>query len=109
MIVRRSGRHVGGLSAPFAPWLPLALSRRFIDFPARNYWPGELRRMTAAAGFTVLAHRFVWQTFEGHGRDDLPPSASRVRKLLRGLANTLERVPLVRVFAVSQLVIARKP
>ncbi|MDP9057411.1 MAG: methyltransferase domain-containing protein [Pseudomonadota bacterium] len=107
VIFRRSGQHVSGLRFPFAPWLPLSISRRIIEFPARNYWPRELLRMTREAGFTVLSQRYVWQTFEGlegkrHG------VKSQICWAARLVAGILEKTFGLKIFGCSQLVIARK-
>lgn len=93
---------------PFIPWIPLAIGMRFLKYYARNYWPWELRAKIAAAGLTVIAQEFVWQTFEnksGHS----PLFLQHAGAVLRRLALTLERFPLLKRFGVSALVFARKP
>jgi glycosyltransferase involved in cell wall biosynthesis/SAM-dependent methyltransferase len=92
---------------PFIPYLPLRFGKTLFDYWARNYWPGELRRMVIQRGF-ILAHRdYVWQTFEnisGHQ----PFFIKAFRPLLRKICAAFENVPLLRVFGVSQVIIARK-
>ncbi len=90
------------------PWVPLRLGRRWFRYWARNYWPWELRRLVRDAGFELVGTSFVWQTFEnisGHQ----PRLVGRLRFLLRGVANLLERIPGVRSFGVSQTLLARRP
>lgn len=107
VIYRRSRRHVGQLRAPFIPWMPLSLAGRFVDFPARNYWPGQLTRMMRDAGFSVRGQSFMWQTFEGAGHG--VTIAHRFAAAARGLARTLEKTPGLRRFGISQVVVAVKP
>ncbi|MFC0206449.1 class I SAM-dependent methyltransferase [Novosphingobium soli] len=105
---KRSRRHVGGLRFPLLPWLPIALSTRLVSFWCRNYWPWQLERITREAGFVLVRHDYVWQTFENisNGKARL---IHRFAKQARGLSMMLEGTPVIRRFGVSQLVIARKP
>lgn len=93
---------------PGVPYLPVKFGSRFLEYWARNYWPGELRRLVREAGFEITATGYVWQTFEGISRNN-----SRwlrlLRPSLRAVANVLERLPGLRAFGVSQFIHARKP
>jgi len=103
---RGTGRRVPH-TLPFVPWLPLRLGTRLFDYWARNYWPWELRALVRRAGFRVLATGALWQTFEnvsGHQ----PAWMARVAPLLRGVCALAERVPGLRAFGVSQLVVAER-
>jgi SAM-dependent methyltransferase len=93
-------------SVPGIPYLPIRLGRIWLRYWARNYWPRELRRLIARAGFTVVGHSYVWQTFENISGQQ-PRLIARLRFALRALANLLERIPGVRAFGVSQAVLAR--
>jgi SAM-dependent methyltransferase len=104
VIWKRSGARLAP-ALPFVPWLPLALGARFFEYPARNYWPRELRAKIAAAGFELASHGTVWQTFENiSGRQ--PALVRRLRPALRALAALGERTPVLRAFGVSQVVVA---
>jgi SAM-dependent methyltransferase len=106
VVWKRSGARLSP-ALPFVPWLPLSLGARFFDYPARNYWPGELRALIAAAGFELLSWGYVWQTFENiSGRQ--PALVRRLRPALRAIAALGERLPLVRAFGVSQVVVAKR-
>jgi SAM-dependent methyltransferase len=90
---------------PGVPWLPLALGSRLFDYWARNYWPWELRALVERAGFRVIAKGAVWQTFEnisGHQ----PAWLAALRPPLRALAALCERIPGLRAFGVSQVIVA---
>ncbi len=90
---------------PFVPWIPLRLGTRVFDYWARNYWPWELRALVLGAGFRVLETGTVWQTFEnisGHQ----PRWMAGLAPLLRGICAIAERVPGLRAFGVSQLLVA---
>lgn len=90
-----------------APYLPVRLGRRLFDYPARNYFPSDLRRMARDTGFEIVRTDYLWQTFEGiSGRQ--PRWMRSVRPVLRGLSRLLERVPLLRSFGVSQVLFLRK-
>lgn len=107
-VIRRSDNlHLGGLSTPFLPWLPISIGGKRYRYWARNYWPRELANMTRSAGFTVTSHSFVWQTFENisGGKARL---IHRIAPLARSVANLAERLPLVQRFGVSQLIVAVK-
>jgi hypothetical protein len=104
---RGTGRRVPH-SVPFVPWIPLALGTRCFDYWARNFWPWELRREVRRAGFRVLAKGAVWQTFENiSGRQ--PRWLTKLAPLLRALCGLCERLPGLRAFGVSQLLVAEKP
>jgi ubiquinone/menaquinone biosynthesis C-methylase UbiE len=95
-------------TVPGIPWIPLAVGRRLFDYWARNYWPWQLRAMVKRAGLRVVATGAVWQTFEnisGHQ----PGWLAVLRPLLRALAGVFEKVPGLRAFGVSQLIVAEKP
>ena len=104
---RGTGRRVPH-TVPGIPWIPLALGTRLFDYWARNYWPWELRALTERAGFRVLATGGVWQTFEnisGHQ----PRWLTKLAPLLRALCGLFERIPGLRAFGVSQLIVVEKP
>ena len=82
-----------------------ALGTRLFDYWARNYWPWELRALVERAGFRVIATDAVWQTFEnisGHQ----PRWLAALRPLLRALCGVCERIPGLRAFGVSQVIVA---
>jgi len=95
-------------TVPGIPWIPLALGTRLFDYWARNYWPWELRALVELAGFRVIATGSIWQTFENiSGRQ--PGWLARTRPLLRALCALCERIPGLRAFGVSQLIVAERP
>jgi len=59
------------------------------------------------AGFRITHTDYVWQTFEGISSHQ-PSFITQTRGLLRTVANSLERVPFVRSFGASQVIVARK-
>jgi len=63
--------------------------------------------MVEEHGFNVLSHSFVWQTFENISGTQ-PLFIRKSKGMLRLLANTLEKVPLVRRFGASQVIVAKK-
>ncbi len=100
-------RHLAGLRGPFLPWLPLSISERLVVFWARNYWPHELAAMTRRAGMEIVHHGFVWQTFENISGGPRR-WVHRIAPLARAVAEIAEKIPLVRRFGVSQLIVATK-
>ncbi len=71
---------------------------------ARNYWPHELRGLICRAGFVIRTTGFVWPLFEQYRW--LPSSViRRYRKLIP----VIERLPIIRRFGLSQLIVAQKP
>lgn len=99
------GRRIAPSRTFGLPWLPVPVASRFVRPWARNYWPGELRQLVEANGFSVERQMYLWQTFEN--------ISGRQPRLVRWLAPTLRRVaaianhiPLVRTLGVSQVVIA---
>ncbi len=102
----RSGRRLPPY-VPFVPYVPLWAGRLVFSYWARNYWPGELRRLVKEAGFTIVATDYVWQTFEAISRHQ-PALITAMAPLLRRTANLLERVPVIRSFGASQVIVARK-
>jgi SAM-dependent methyltransferase len=107
VFARGSGRRLSH-ALPGVPWIPLPLGRRFLRYWARNYWPWELRRRVADAGFRTLRSGYLWQTFENiSGRQ--PGWVGALRPLLRGASAIAERAPVLRVLGASQWLLALKP
>jgi SAM-dependent methyltransferase len=92
---------------PFVPYIPLVLSTAVLRFWARNYWPGELRRLVRGCGFSIIHTDYVWQTFEGLSHHQ-PRLLSWLSPVFRRISAALERIPLVRSLGVSQVIIAIK-
>jgi SAM-dependent methyltransferase len=86
---------------PWIPWLPEALTRPYLV--ARNYWPSQLRRMVLKSGFTIEEQQSVFPVLEVYPW--LPAPAIRT---FRQLVPFLERMPFVRRFGVSTLIVARR-
>jgi len=106
VFARRSGRRISH-ATPFVPWVPLVLGRRLFRYWARNYWPGELRRLLREAGFRVERSGFLWPTFENiSGRQ--PGWMRPLRPLLRGASAIAERAPLLRGLGASQWILATR-
>jgi SAM-dependent methyltransferase len=104
--LKRSGRFVPPY-VPFIPYIPLPIGRRFFRYWARNYGHRELRNLVIDAGFQLEWTGFVWQTFENiSGRQ--PWWISGSRGALRRIASLLERIPVLKMFGVSQVIVARK-
>ncbi len=104
---RRTGKGLPHY-VPFIPWIPLPLGQKFFDYPARNYWPGELRRLLQRHGFRVLGRDYLWQTFENISGAQ-PAWMGRMSSVLRKTSLFLERVPLVRCMGLSQFLALEKP
>lgn len=102
-----SGRRLSH-ATPFVPWIPIAVGRRFFHYWARNYWPWELRGLLRDAGFEIVETGYLWQTFENISGQQ-PRWMRPLRSLLRGVASTLERIPVLRAFGASQVLMARRP
>ena len=100
---RRNVSPDAGSSRALTTHVPVSVGRRFLRYHARNYWPWELRRRVTAAGFRIVGVEYVWQTFEGIG-NDRPNWMARTSPALRRVSLTLNRVPGVRAFGVSQVI-----
>jgi SAM-dependent methyltransferase len=104
--LKRSGRRVPH-GTPFIPYIPLRLGGLVFDYWARNYWQSEMSSLTKASGFSIIERAFIWLTFEGiSGRQPRIISASK--RMLRAISNTLENVPILKRFGVSQVLVCRK-
>jgi SAM-dependent methyltransferase len=87
---------------PLVPWLPQRLFGRWLQ--ARNYWPGELRDLVAAAGFEIVAVDRALPLLDQYAW--LP---GRLLSAYRRHFTRLDRHRVIRHFGVSTLVVARKP
>lgn len=85
------------------PWIPSFLTRRVLV--ARNYWPGELRGVVAASGFSIRRTDSVFPVLE---QCPWLPSKNLVR-LYQKYIMSIEKLPLLRRFGVSTLVVAERP
>ncbi|HAB15173.1 MAG TPA: methyltransferase domain-containing protein [Verrucomicrobiota bacterium] len=104
--LRRPRRRIAHY-VPFIPYLPLPLGRAFLEYWARNYWPGQLRRLVTQAQFRVRYHGFIWQTFENISGNQ-PRLIGAARPVLRRVAMLAECVPGLRAFGTSQAIIAQR-
>ena len=92
---------------PFIPYLPVPLGRTIFRYWARNYWPRSLRRLVEEAGFEVMSTTYLWQTFENiSGAQGFLIRVTR--PILRALSVLLEKIPGIRGFGISQVLVARK-
>ncbi len=107
VVSRRTGKRMPHY-LPFVPWIPLGLGRRLFSYPARNYWPWELRDLLENHGFEVLGRDYAWQTFENLSGNQ-PGWMRRSSSVLRAISRTLEKIPLIRVMGVSQFLALQKP
>jgi SAM-dependent methyltransferase len=103
--LKMNGRRVYWL--PFVPYLPVKLGEHFYSSYARNYWQGQLRKMSERAGFTIIERSYIWPTFEGIS-GKLPGIFKPFRPLLRFMGGTLESTPFLKRFGVSQVLVCRK-
>jgi hypothetical protein len=71
---------------------------------ARNYWPGELRALVAHAGFKIIKSCSIFPVFEVY-----PWLPSFLIPWYRGAIPVLERVPFIRRFGNSTLILAQRP
>ena len=105
VVWRRESRGVTLL----VPYLPLSLWPKLsLGMRARNYWPHELRKIVAAAGFKVTHYDFVTQTFENNTGAQ-SALARHAAPALRAIFGAAGRLPLLRRFvSVSQMVVGAK-
>ena len=104
----RHGHSIPPLRTFLLPWVPVSIATRIVKPWARNYWPSDLRRISQSAGFRLQSHSFAWQTFENiSGRR--PKILKLLAPLLRAVAGAAERLPIIRSFGVSQVLVLRKP
>lgn len=97
----RIGQRNVNFPIPFLPWIPNGIARHFMR--ARNYWPHELQELVRSQGFVIRVAGFVLPVFEVY-----PWLPAPVIRQYRRLVPVLERIPLVRRFGVSNLVVAQK-
>lgn len=103
----RAGRRISPGRTFGLPWMPLRLTVRLARPWARNYWPRELRGLVERQGFAVKRHTYLWQTLENiSGRQ--PAFVRRVAPALRAFFRQAERVPGLRTFGVSQVMLAER-
>jgi SAM-dependent methyltransferase len=98
----RISRFTVGSPVPLLPWLPQPLARRWMR--ARNYWPGQLVERVRLAGLIVERRGFIWPVLE-----EYPWLPARLRGRYQAHVQTFDRIPGVRRFGVSTLVIGRRP
>ena len=92
---------------PGIPLIPIQLGQVWFRYWARNYWPWELKKLIANAGFEIEMTTFVWQTFENISGSQ-PQIVRVLSPLLRSVSSLCERTPIIRSFGASQVIIATK-
>lgn len=98
-LVHVRGRKFG--PAPLIPWLPVRLTRRWTE--ARNYWPHQLIREVASAGFSIASVGYIWPVMEQYRWLPGP-----IIHLYRRFFERFDDMPVIKRFGVSTLVVARK-
>lgn len=93
---------------PLIPYIPLSLGNRIFNYNSRNYFPWELRKKINNIGFVILDQTFIWQTFENISKKS-PKPLLILSPILRRISFTLEKIPFIKMFGVSQVIIAKKP
>jgi SAM-dependent methyltransferase len=86
---------------PLLPWLPQSLANRWMI--ARNYWPKQLADQVKEAGLTVESREFIWPVLEFY-----PWLPRSFRETYQAHIRFFDRMPGVRRFGVSTLVVARR-
>jgi SAM-dependent methyltransferase len=104
---KKTGRGTGTARTFLLPYLPTRLLPPWLSPWARNYWPGELRRLVASSGFRPIYQTYVWQTLENNSGYQ-PRYVARLVPFLRKCFAIAERLPVVKRLGVSQLVVAQK-
>jgi ubiquinone/menaquinone biosynthesis C-methylase UbiE len=92
---------------PFVPYIPLSIGHRFLTYHARNYFPWVLKRMIRDQSFEVTAQTCTWQTFENIS-GNAPHLVIALSPLLRSISFVLEKIPLIKFFGTSQVILAQK-
>jgi SAM-dependent methyltransferase len=98
----RIGNWKSKAPTPIIPWLPKALTDRWVT--ARNYWPGELKRTVMSCGFVVVDTGFIMPAF-----GDYPWVPAVVAKGFRHHITQIDSFPCIRRFGLSNLVVAQRP
>jgi len=92
---------------PLIPYLPLSIGNKVFEYWARNYWQSEIINLTQSVGFIVVERAWMWQTFENISGKQ-PSFAGPIKPILRSISNLCQRLPVIKIFGVSQVIVARK-
>jgi ubiquinone/menaquinone biosynthesis C-methylase UbiE len=95
------GRWASHQPTPIIPWLPKTLTDRWVA--ARNYWPKELRRKVRSKGFLIVESGFIMPVFEA-----FPWAPATLAESFRRHITSIDRLPGIRRFGVSNLIVARR-
>ncbi len=106
-ISKKTGRATQILKTFLLPYVPTHILTNWLQPWARNYWPSELRELVTRHDFEIVAHDFVWQTFENNSGYQ-PQFVKLLAPLLRGSFQIAEQIPGIRMLGVSQLIVARR-
>jgi len=92
---------------PLIPYIPVRLGEKFLFYWGRNYWQKELADLAAASGFAIVERDYVWQTFENISGSQ-PRWMTAIKPVLKFTGESLEKMPFLRRFGVSQVLVCRK-
>jgi ubiquinone/menaquinone biosynthesis C-methylase UbiE len=107
-IIYKSKNWLFPLYIPLIPYIPVKVGKIFFEYPARNYFSWELRKLIKENGFNITKHTFISQTFEGIGGIN-NEFYMLLRPILRKIFFIMEKIPLLKKFiCVSQVIIAKK-
>lgn len=91
-----------GSPVPILPWLPAAVSERWMR--ARNYWPHQLLGKIRSAGFVVERCEYIWPVLESY-----PWLPAGLRARYQAHIGTFDHLPALRRLGVSTMAVARRP
>lgn len=95
------------LFIPFLPYLPVRVGKHFLSYFARNYFPWELNRILNLSGFQPVARDFEWQTLENISGFQ-PELIRKLRPWLFRVLEIFSKIPGIRIFGISQFLVAKK-
>jgi len=104
--LRKNGKKVP-LWVPFIPYVPLSIGNRVFDYWARNYWQSEIVHLIKTTRFEVIERVWMWQTFENISGNQ-PSLVRHLQPILRAVSNLGQKLPVIKRFGVSQVIVARK-
>lgn len=104
--LRKTGKNVP-FWVPLIPYIPLSIGNRIFEYWARNYWQSEIIHFIKSARFEVVVREWIWQTFENiSGRQ--PSLVHHLLPILRLVSKLCQKLPVIKRFGVSQVIVARK-
>lgn len=92
-----------GNKFPFITWLPENLTKKYVKFCARQYTFKDLKEIASQYNYSIVYHDYLAPPCDGVQRKNY-----YIGNILKFLFDSIEKIPILKTFMMSHLMILKK-